>query len=60
MFFQNLSLDILFQMFINLAMDLVSILIVLFLNRKTIKLRVELEKKQKEKVQELTKRHIKA
>ena len=47
-------------MFINLAMDLVSILVVLFLNRKTIKLRVELEKKQKEKVQELTKRHIKA
>ena len=47
-------------MFINLAMDLVSILVVLFLNRKTIKLRAELEKKQKEKEQELTKRHIKA
>ena len=44
----------------NLAMDLASILVVLFLNRKTIKLRKELEKKQKEKEQELTKRHIKA
>ena len=47
-------------MFINLAMDLASILVVLILNRKTIKLRAILEKQQKEKEKELTKRHIKA
>ena len=47
-------------MIINLAMDLASILVVLILNRKTIKLRAILEKKQKEKQQELTQRHIKA
>ena len=53
-------IDITFQMFINLAMDLASILVVLILNRKTIKLRAILEKQQKEKEKELTKRHIKA
>ena len=53
-------IDITFQMIINLAMDLASILVVLILNRKTIKLRAILEKKQKEKQQELTQRHIKA
>ena len=47
-------------MFMDLAMDLATILVVLILNRKTIKLRAVLEKRQKEKEQEQTKRHIKA
>ena len=47
-------------MFMNLAMDLASILVVLILNRKTIKLRATLEKRQKEKEQELTMQNEKA
>ena len=41
-------------MFMNLAMDLATILVVLILNRKTIKLGAIMEKMKKVKEQELT------
>ena len=60
-FFSNVIFDeIVFTNFCNLILDLVSIFVVLILNRKTIKLRKFLAQKQNEKDQDLTKRHIAA
>ena len=57
-FFESDFTDISFQMMSNTGMDLASILVVLILNRKTIKLRKILKKKQKDKEEELKRRQI--
>ena len=57
-FFESDFTDITFQMMSNTGMDLASILVVLILNRKTIKLRKILKKKQKDKEEELKWRQI--
>ena len=60
-FFDNVIFyEIILTSFCNLVLDLVSIFVVLILNRKTIKLRKFLANKQNEKDKDLTNRHIAA